>query len=84
MTPWPERALGGLLGAGFTRGLIRSVFGGATENFVAELAVGDFVQGNIHKGHAGGDGNHGAVAEAELADALGDHIDKDLWATDFG
>ncbi len=80
----PREALRRLLGAGFTRGLIRSVFGGATENFVAELAIGDFMQGNIHKGHAGGDGNHGAVAEAELADALGDHIDKDLWATDFG
>ena len=84
MTPWPERALGGLLGAGFTRGLIGGVFGGATENFVAEFAIGDFVQGDIHKGHAGGDGNHGAVAEAELAHALGDHIDEDLWATDFG
>ena len=73
--PVPLGALGGLLGAGFTRGLIGGVFGGAAEDFVAEFAIGDFVQGDIHKGHSGGDGDHGAVAEAKLTDAFRDHID---------
>jgi len=84
LTPSPQGALGGFLSAGFTRGLFGSVFGRAAEDFVTEFAIGDFVQGDIHKGHSGGDGDHWAVAEAELADAFGDHIDKDLWATDFG
>ena len=34
--------------------------------------------------HAGADDDHGAVAEAQLADPLGDHIDKDLGVGDLG
>ena len=42
------------------------------------------MQGDVHEGHAGGDSDHGAIAEAQLADSLGDDIDQDLGAGDLG
>ena len=47
-------------------------------------AISDLVEGNVHKGHAGADGDHRAVAEAKLADPLGNDVDEDLGVCDLG
>ena len=74
MTPWQgQGGLGGLLGASFNR-FFGGGLGRSADDFVAELTIGHFVEGNVHKGHARADRNHGAIAEAELAYAFGDHI----------
>ena len=74
MTPWQgQRGLGGLLRASLSR-FFGGGLGRGSNDFVAQLAVGHFVEGNVHKRHAGADRNHRAIAEAELAHAFGDHI----------
>lgn len=45
------------------------------EGFVGEFAVGNFFEGDVHKGHFGANGDEGAVALSELANALGYHVD---------
>lgn len=79
-----EGPLGRFLGAGLAGRLGGRLGRGGIQDLVAKFAVGDFVKSDVHKGHAGADDDHGAVAEAQLADPLGDHIDKDLGVGDLG
>ena len=74
MTPWQgQGGLGGLLSASLSR-FFGGGLGRGSNDFVAQLAVGNFVEGNVHKRHARADRNHGAIAETELAHAFRDHI----------
>lgn len=71
-------------GAGFSGGLGGSFGGAAADDLITELAIRNFVKSDIHEGHPGTDGDHRAVAEAELADTLGNHVDEDLGVGNLG
>ena len=79
-----KRRLSAFFRAGFAGRLGGRLGRGGFKDLVAKFAVGDFVQSDIHEGHAGADDDHGAIAKAELADPLGDHVDKDLGVGDLG
>ncbi len=80
----PEGPLGRVLGAGLTGRLGRGLVGLTANDLITQFTVSDLVEGNVHKSHAGADGDHRAVAEAKLADALGDDVDEDLGVCDLG
>ena len=79
-----EGPLGRFLGAGFAGRLGRSFRGFASQDLITQLPVGNLVESDIHEGHARADDDHGAIAQAKLADALGDNIDQDLGVGDLG
>jgi hypothetical protein len=81
---WEGTGLRRFFGAGLAGGFGGSFGGGGIEDLVAKFAVGDFVESDVHEGHTGADSDHGAVAEAELADPLRDDIDEDLGVGDLG
>ncbi len=76
--------LGRFLGAGLTDRLGSGLGGFAANDLITQFAVGDLVESDVHKGHAGADNDHRAVAEAKLADALGNDVDEDLGVSDLG
>ena len=79
-----EGPLGRFLGAGLA-GRLGSSFGGlAANDLVTQLAVGNFVQSDIHEGHTRTDDDHGAVTKTKLPDAFRDNVDQDLGVGDLG
>ena len=79
-----KKRLSAFFGAGLTGGLGGGFGRGGFQDFIAKLAVRDLVKSDIHEGHPGTDGDHRAVAEAELADTLGNHVDEDLGVGNLG
>jgi hypothetical protein len=56
--------------------------GGDFDHFEAELAFGDFLEGDVHEGELGVEGDERSKSLAELADPLGDDVDENLGAVD--
>ena len=48
-----------------------------------EFAISNFLECDIHVGHARIGSDHGLVALSKLTDTLGNHVDEDVWVFDL-